>query len=441
MKDIFADIPKVKYEGPQSDNPLAFRFYNPEEQVDGRSMAEQLRFSVAFWHSMVGGGTDPFGQSTMRRPWDNETDPMKQARLRAQAALELADKLSIPFVCFHDRDIAPEMETLRESNRRLDEIVRYLKELMPKYGVRLLWGTANLFAHPRYVHGAATSPDAAIFAHAAAQVRTAIEVTHELGGENYVFWGGREGYETLLNTDMRLELDNLARFLGLARDHARSIGFAGQLLLEPKPKEPTKHQYDFDVASVANFLQRYGLLQDFKLNIEANHATLAGHTMQHELRLARLYGLLGSVDANRGDMLLGWDTDQFAANLYDATFTMYEILQNDGLGRGGINFDAKVRRGSFEPRDLFYAHISAMDALAVGYKVARRLLQSGELEHFIAERYRSYTSGIGQHIVAGELTLSQLADWALDQPSPRPESGRQEMLEALVNRHLLATIG
>ena len=440
MKDIFVDIPKVVYEGPQSDNPLAFHFYNPEEQIDGQLMAELLRFSVAFWHSMVAGGSDPFGLPTMRRPWDDEDDPRELARLRARAALELAHKLSIPFFCFHDRDIAPEMGSLRESNRRLDEMVVYLKALMPEYGVRLLWGTANLFAHPRYVHGAATSPEAAVFAHAAAQVHKAIEITHELGGENYVFWGGREGYETLLNTDMRLELDNMARFLGLARDYARSIGFSGQLLLEPKPKEPTTHQYDFDVASVANFLQHYGLLQDFKLNIEANHATLAGHTMQHELRLARLYGLLGSVDANRGDMLLGWDTDQFAANLYDAVFTMYEILQNGGLGRGGLNFDAKVRRGSFELRDLFYAHISAMDALAVGYKVARRLLQSGELEDFIAERYRSYSSGVGRQIVAGEMDLSQLADWASSQASPLPESGRQEMLEALVNRHLMAAI-
>ena len=344
--------------------------------------------------------------------------------------------MQIPFFCFHDIDLAPEGDTLRETFANIDTIVDIIKELMAETGIKLLWGTSNLFGHPRFMHGAATSPNADVFAYAAARVKRALEITKELGGENYVFWGGREGYETLLNTDMGLELDNLARFLHMAVDYAREIGFTGQFLIEPKPKEPTKHQYDFDVASVLGFLHSYGLEKDFKINIEANHATLAGHTFQHELRVARINGILGSVDANQGDELLGWDTDQFPTNLYATTLAMYEILQNGGLAPGGLNFDAKVRRGSFEPIDLFYAHIAGMDAFAHGLKAAHKLLESGELEEFIAERYSSYSSGIGEKIVKGEVGFKELADYALENNQIVNTSGRQELLENILNRYI-----
>lgn len=436
MTVYFPEVTQVSFEGTDSTNPLAFRHYNPKEVVGDKTMEEHLRFSMAYWHTLTGAGDDMFGSGSVVRPWDNLTDPMDIAKARAYASFEFMQKMQIPFFCFHDIDLAPEGDTLRETFANIDTIVDIIKELMAETGIRLLWGTSNLFGHPRFMHGAATSPNADVFAYAAARVKRALEITKELGGENYVFWGGREGYETLLNTDMGLELDNLARFLHMAVDYAREIGFTGQFLIEPKPKEPTKHQYDFDVASVLGFLHSYGLEKDFKINIEANHATLAGHTFQHELRVARINGILGSVDANQGDELLGWDTDQFPTNLYATTLAMYEILQNGGLAPGGLNFDAKVRRGSFEPIDLFYAHIAGMDAFAHGLKAAHKLLESGELEEFIAERYSSYSSGIGEKIVKGEVGFKELADYALENNQIVNTSGRQELLENILNRYI-----
>ena len=401
MKEYFKDIPRIAYEGKNSDNPLAFKFYNPDELVGDKTMKDHLKFSIAFWHTFTGGGVDPFGTATMQRPWDSITDPMEKAKARVEAAFEFFDKLGVEYFCFHDRDIAPEGDTLAETNKNLDEIVALIKEKMSSSNVKLLWGTASLFTNPRFLHGASTSNNADVFAYAAAQTKKALEVTHELGGAGYTFWGGREGYETLLNTDMKLELDNMARFMHMAVDYAKEIGFNGTFYIEPKPKEPTKHQYDFDSATVVGFLKNYGLDKHFKLNIETNHATLAGHTMQHELHYARINGMLGSVDANQGDMLLGWDTDQFPTDLYVTTMAMYEILKNGGLASGGLNFDAKPRRASFEPADLFYSHIAGMDAFAQGLKIAHRMLEDGKLEDFVKERYSSYSTGIGADIVNG----------------------------------------
>ncbi|MFW5985013.1 MAG: xylose isomerase [Halanaerobiaceae bacterium] len=437
MTEYFKDVSNIKYEGQSSQNPLAFKYYNPEEVVGNKTMAEHLRFSVAYWHTFTDDGSDPFGAGTMQRPWNKIKDPVKKAEVRAKAAFEFMDKLGVDYFCFHDRDIAPAGDSLAETNKNLDQIVALVSDLMDETGIDLLWGTANLFTHPRFVNGAATSPNADVFAYAAAQVKKALEVTNELGGENYVFWGGREGYSTLLNTDMEQEQDNLARFFSMAVDYAEKIGFEGQFLIEPKPKEPTKHQYDFDVATVLSFLEKYDLKDYFKLNIEANHATLAGHNFQHELQLARINDVLGSVDANQGDMLLGWDTDQFPTDIYTTTMAMYEILKNDGLGSGGLNFDAKVRRASFEPKDLFYAHIAGMDAFARGLKTAYKILQEGVLEDFIAERYASYSRDIGQKIVSGEADFSTLEEYALDNDDIENKSGRQEMLEARINQFLL----
>lgn len=437
MGELFKDVPKIKYEGKDSRNPLAFKYYNPEEVVGDKTMAEHLRFSVAYWHTFTGEGVDPFGMGTMVRPWNSLQDPMELAKARVEAAFEFMQKLGVEYFCFHDRDIAPEGETLAETNRNLDEIVALIKEKMEETGIKLLWGTANLFAHPRFVHGAATSPNADVFAYAAAQVKKALEITKELGGENYVFWGGREGYETLLNTDMGLEQDNLARFFQMAIDYAEEIGFTGQFLIEPKPKEPTKHQYDFDVATVLSFLRKYGLEKYFKMNIEANHATLAGHTFQHELHLARVNGVLGSVDANQGDMLLGWDTDQFPTDIYTTTLAMYEILKNGGLHSGGLNFDAKVRRASFEPVDLFYGHIAGMDAFARGLKAAHKLLENKVLEEFVAERYNSYCEGIGKDIVEGKVGFKELEEYVMKNDQITNTSGRQEMLESIVNQYII----
>ncbi len=437
MTDVFKDVEQIKFEGLNSKNPLAFKHYNAKEMVGDKTMEEHLRFSVAYWHTFVAGGNDPFGSATMIRPWDSPSNPLDQAKERMIAAFEFMSKLGVPYFCFHDRDIAPEGASLKESNKNLDVIVALAKDLMKETGIQLLWGTANLFNHPRYVHGAATSCNADVFAYAAAQTKKALEVTKELGGQNYVFWGGREGYETLLNTNMQLELDNFARFLHMAVDYAKEIGFTGQFLIEPKPKEPTKHQYDFDSASVYAFLRHYGLEKDFKLNIEANHATLAGHTFEHELHYARIHGLLGSVDANQGDMLLGWDTDQMPTDIYSTTLAMYEILKNGGLHSGGLNFDAKVRRASFELNDLFAAHIAGMDAFAYGLKVAHKLLQSGELEQVVAERYGSYNAGVGKDIVEGKVGFKQLEKHALENPHITNKSGRQEVLEAIINRYLI----
>lgn len=434
------NIEKIEYSGKDSKNPLSFKYYNPEEKIFGKKMSEHLRFSVAFWHTFNANGTDMFGVGTMVRPWDKYTEPMDKAKAKVDALIEFTSKLGIEYFCFHDRDIAPEGKNLRETNKNLDIVVDYLKQRMKESGLKLLWGTANLFSNPRFVHGAATSCNADVFAYAAAQVKKAIEITKELGGENYVFWGGREGYETLLNTDMKLELDNLARFLRMAVDYAAKIGFKGQFLIEPKPMEPTKHQYDFDSAHVLAFLRKYGLEKHFKLNIEANHATLAGHTFNHELRYARINGVLGSIDANQGDLFLGWDTDQFPTDMYATTLAMYEILKNGGLAPGGINFDAKVRRASFELEDLFVGHIAGMDTFALGLKAAAKLIEEGLIDKFIEERYSSYKEGIGKKIAEGNITFEELEEYIIDKEKIENKSGKQEYLEVIVNQVILSVI-
>ncbi|MDM5336459.1 xylose isomerase [Fictibacillus enclensis] len=435
----FEGMKQVQFEGADSSNPLAFRYYNPSEVINGKTAEEWLRFSVAYWHTFTADGTDPFGVGTAIRPWDHFKG-MDLAKARVDAAFELFEKLDVPFFCFHDVDIAPEGSNLKETNENQDVIVNMIQEYMKTSKVKLLWNTANMFTHPRYVHGAATTSNADVFAYSAAKVKKALEVAKQLGAENYVFWGGREGYETLLNTDMKLEQDNLARFFHMAKDYAKEIGFNGQFLIEPKPKEPTKHQYDFDVATGLAFLQKYDLQDTFKFNVEANHATLAGHTFEHELRVARINGMLGSVDANQGDTLLGWDTDEFPTDLYSATLAMYEILKNDGLGSGGLNFDAKVRRGSFEPEDLFHAHIAGMDCFAIGLKVANKLIEDRVLDAFIEDRYSSYTRGIGLDIVEGKTDFHALEAYAYQLGDIKNQSGRQERLKATVNRYIIETL-
>ncbi|MGI8384884.1 xylose isomerase [Robertmurraya sp. P23] len=435
----FESINKIQFEGAASKNPLAFKYYNPEELVNGKKMEEILRFSVAYWHTFTADGSDPFGVGTALRPW-NHLRGLDLAKARVEAAFELFEKLNVPFFAFHDVDIAPEGRTLKETNENQDVIVSMIKEYMKTSKTKLLWNTANMFTNPRYVHGAATSPNADVFAYSAAKVKKALEVAKELGAENYVFWGGREGYETLLNTDMKLEQDNLARFFHMAVDYAKEIGLNVPFLIEPKPKEPTKHQYDFDVATGLAFLQKHDLTDYFKFNIEANHATLAGHTFEHELRTARINGMLGSVDANQGDTLLGWDTDEFPTDLYTNTLAMYEILQNGGLGSGGLNFDAKVRRGSFESEDLFHAHIAGMDAFAIGLKVANKLIEDKVLDGFIEERYSSYTKGIGLEIVEGRTNFRELEAYALQLTEIKNTSGRTERLKAIINQYLLETL-
>ncbi|CAI6263814.1 xylose isomerase [Bacillus subtilis] len=434
--NYFGSANKVVYEGKDSTNPLAFKYYNPQEVIGGKTMKEHLRFSIAYWHTFTADGTDVFGAATMQRPWDNYKG-MDLAKMRVEAAFEMFEKLDAPFFAFHDRDIAPEGSTLKETNQNLDMIVGMIKDYMRNSGVKLLWNTANMFTNPRFVHGAATSCNADVFAYAAAQVKKGLETAKELGAENYVFWGGREGYETLLNTDLKFELDNLARFMHMAVDYAKEIGYTGQFLIEPKPKEPTTHQYDTDAATTIAFLKQYGLDNHFKLNLEANHATLAGHTFEHELRMARVHGLLGSVDANQGHPLLGWDTDEFPTDLYSTTLAMYEILQNGGLGSGGLNFDAKVRRSSFEPDDLIYAHIAGMDAFARGLKVAHKLIEDRVFEDVIQHRYRSFTEGIGLEIIEGRANFHTLEQYALNHKSIKNESGRQEKLKAILNQYIL----
>ncbi|MDD9786787.1 xylose isomerase [Priestia megaterium] len=434
--NYFESANKVLYEGKDSKNPLAFKYYNPDEVVGGKTMKDQLRFSVAYWHTFTADGTDPFGAATMQRSWDRY-DGMDLAKARVEAAFQLFETLNVPFFAFHDRDVAPEGSTLQETNKNLDVIVTMIKEYTQTSNVKLLWNTANMFTNPRFVHGAATSCNADVFAYAAAQVKKGLETAKELGAENYVFWGGREGYETLLNTNLQLELDNLARFMYMAVDYATEIGYTGQFLIEPKPKEPTTHQYDTDAATTISFLRQYGLDKYFKLNLEANHATLAGHTFEHELRVARVQGLLGSVDANQGDPLLGWDTDEFPTDLYSTTLAMYEILQNGGLGSGGLNFDAKVRRGSFEQDDLLYAHVAGMDAFARGLKVAHKLVEDRVFENVINERYSSFKEGIGLEIVEGKANFHTLEQYAFKNPNIVNKSGRQERLKAILNQYIL----
>ena len=433
MSEIFSGVPKVKYEGSKSANPFSFKWYNPDEIIGGKTMREQLKFAMSYWHTLCADGTDMFGRGTFVKNF-GESEPIAIYKARADAAFEIMDKLDIDYFCFHDRDIAPEFDNLAATNAALDELSDYIKALMDKTGKKLLWGTANCFNHPRYMHGAGTSPNADSFAFAAAQIKKAIETTVKLGGNGYVYWGGREGYETLLNTDMGLELDNLARLLLMTSDYARSIGFNGEFWVEPKPKEPTKHQYDFDASTVLGFFKKYNFPKDFKLNIEANHATLAQHTFQHELRVARINGAFGSIDANQGDTLLGWDTDQFPTNLYDTTMCMYEVLKAGGFTYGGLNFDAKTRRGSYTPEDIFLAYIAGMDSFAFGLRAAYRLIEDGRIDKFVDDRYSSWKSGIGAKIVNGDATIQDLEKHALSLGEvSTTESGRQEYLESVVN--------
>ncbi len=426
---------EVGYEGVNSTNPLAFKYYQPDKIVAGKKMKDHLRFAMSYWHTMTWPGTDMFGAGTMERSY-NVLTGMELSKARVEAAFEFMKKLNIEYFCFHDLDIAPEGNSLKEKFENLDGIVDLIEQKMQETNIKCLWGTTNSFTNPRFMHGASTSPNADVFAFAAAQVKKAMEITHRLSGENYVFWGGREGYETLLNTDLKLEQDNFARFLKMASDHKKKIGFKGQLLIEPKPKEPIKHQYDFDAMTVMGFLRTYGLENDFKLNIEANHATLAGHTFNHELAISRINGMLGSIDANQGDTLLGWDTDQFPTNIYDATLCMYEVLKNGGLEPGGLNFDSKVRRGSFKEEDLFIAYIVGMDTFARGLIVANKILEDRVFENFIENRYSSYKSGIGKKILEGKVDFDKLTDYALKLDKIKNESGRQEMLEDILNRYI-----
>ena len=436
-KSHFPSIATIAYEGTRSTNPLAFRHYNPAEIVDGQTMEAHMRFSIAYWHAFRGTGSDPFGPGTIVRPWEKGKDPVSVAKVRMDAAFEFFQKIRAPFWCWHDRDIAPEGSTLAQSNKNLDAIVAHAKGLQKSTGVKLLWGTANLFSNPRYMCGAATNPDAHVVAYAAAQVKKAMDATKELGGENYVFWGGREGYETLLNTNLKREQDHLGAFLHMAVDYAKSIGFKGQFLIEPKPKEPTKHQYDFDVASGIAFLRTYGLEKYFKFNIETNHATLAGHTFEHEIEVAAAAGALGSIDANTGDPLLGWDTDQFNTNVRELTLAMVSILRAGGLGSGGFNFDAKLRRPSIDAEDLFHAHIGGMDAYALAFKLARHILAEGRFEQFVADRYASFDSGYGKDIESGKASFKSLEKLVLSQlGEPTPKSGKQEYLENLLMQYL-----
>lgn len=433
-------FPKVKkpinYEGPNSSNPLAFKHYDPKKKVGGKTMADHLKFAVCYWHTFKGTGVDPFGGPVYDRPWDKGKSPMEGAEKTLEAAFEFFTKLGVKYYCFHDRDIAPEGKTISETNKNLVKIVKKAKKAQDNYGVKLLWGTANLFSHSRYCHGAATNPDPKVFAYAASQVKRAIEATVELGGTGYVFWGGREGYVSLINTDLKQEREQLARMLQMAVDHGKKAGFKGLYFIEPKPREPSTHQYDFDASTVLGFLQEFGLSKYFMLNIEANHATLATHSFEHELSVASLAGKLGSLDINRGELTCGWDTDQFPTNIYDAVWAMYIILRQGGLKYGGLNFDAKVRRGSFDTLDLFYAHIGGMDTFARALLIADRLIKDKALSQPIKTRYLDYSQGMGKKILAGKTSLDKLESWAVKQGEPKLISGRQELLENVLNEYI-----
>ncbi len=434
---FFPKIKKIKYEGPDSKNPLSFKWYNEDEVVAGKTMKEHLRFSVVYWHTFRNPLSDPFGVGTAFRPWDDGSESVKNAQKRVRAAFEFIEKLGAPYYAFHDRDVAPEGKSLAASNKNLDAVAKVLKAEQKRTGIKLLWGTACLFANPRYMHGAATSCNADAFAYAAAQAKKAIEVTHRLGGEGFVFWGGREGYSTLWNTDMKRELDHLGAFLHMAVEHKKKIGFKGQFYIEPKPMEPTKHQYDSDAAACLNFLRQYKLMGHLKLNLETNHATLAGHEMQHELEVAIAANALGSIDANTGDPMLGWDTDQFPTSVYLTTECMLGILKMGGFKTGGVNFDAKVRRESYEPVDLFHAHIGGMDTFARGLKIAAAIRADGRLAEFVRNRYRSWDAGIGKKIESGKTSFKTLETYMLKKGEvTKNESGRQEFLENLINEFI-----
>ena len=435
-KEFFPGIGKITFEGPDSDNPLAFKYYDENKVVAGKTMKDHFRFAIAYWHTFCNTGGDPFGPGTVDFPWDASDDPIQAAKDKLDAAFEFFTKLGIPFYCFHDRDLAPEGDNVQESEKNLKTLVALAKEKQETSGVRLLWGTANVFSHPRYMNGAATNPDFHVLTHVAAQVKAAIDATIELGGENYVFWGGREGYFTLMNTDMKRELNHLGMFLQKARDYGRKAGFQGTFLIEPKPMEPTKHQYDYDVATVIGFLHKYGLQDDFKINIENNHATLAGHTFAHEVQTACDAGLFGSLDINQGDPYNGWDTDEFLHNLYDATELMLVLLQNGGMGKGGMNFDAKTRRNSTDLEDIFIAHISSMDTLARALVIANHILEESNLLKMRKERYASFDSGDGANFEKGQLGLEELARLAAELGEPRQISGKQELYESIMNQYI-----
>lgn len=437
MNKYFPKVEKpIAYEGKDSKNPLAFKYYNKNQKVGNKTMAEHLRFSMAFWHTMMGNGADMFGGPSFEREWRKASDPMVRAKDTLEAAFEFLQKMGIDYYCFHDRDIAPEGDTFAQSCKNLEIMVQEAKKLQKETGIKLLWGTANLFSNAMYSQGAATSPNAHVMATAIAQVKNAIEATKELGGENYVFWGGREGYETLINTDLKKEAEKMSKFLHMAVDYKKKLGFKCQFLIEPKPCEPTKHQYDSDAATTLYFLNEYDLIDDFKLNIEANHGTLAGSTFEHELAVASAAGKLGSVDANRGDLLLGWDTDQFPTDIYSTTMAMLVILNQNGLGTGGLNFDAKVRRSSNDPTDLFYAHIGGMDAFAKALLIAYKLIEDKVLSNFIAERYSSHDSGIGAQIMSGKVGMEEVDKWVRNEKNPVLVSARQEMLENIINSYM-----
>lgn len=435
-KEYFKGIGKIAFEGRDSRNPMAFKFYDENKVVGGKTMKDHLRFAVAYWHSFCGGGSDPFGGDTLLYPWENGKDALERARNKMDAGFEFITKLGVPYYCFHDFDVVEEGATIAESEKRLQTMVAYAKEKQNQSGVKLLWGTANLFSHKRYMNGAATNPDFQVITYAATQVKNALDATIALGGENYVFWGGREGYSSLLNTHMKREQEHMAQFLHAAKDYARKHGFKGTFLIEPKPMEPTKHQYDYDSATIIGFLNKYGLADDFKLNIEVNHATLAGHTFQHELQVAADAGMFGSIDANRGDYQNGWDTDQFPINIYETVEAMLVILQAGGFKTGGINFDAKIRRNSTDLEDIFYAHIAGMDVFARALEIAYDLIDNSPIIKMRDDRYKSFDSGNGKAFEEGKLTLEQLRNLAIEMGEPAQISGKQELYEAILNQYI-----
>jgi len=434
MNEIFQNIQTITYEGDKSKNPLAFKYYDPDRIIMGKTMKEHLPFSMAWWHNMSATGADMFGSGTVDKSFGEKSGTMEHAKAKVDAGFEFMQKLGITYYCFHDADIVPEADTIEETNQRLDEITDYLKLKMDETGIKLLWGTANLFTNPRYMNGAGSTNSVDVYCFAAAQIKKALDCTVKLGGKGYVFWGGREGYETLLNTDIKFEVENIAALMKMAVEYGRKIGFTGDFYIEPKPKEPMKHQYDFDAATSIGFLRQYGLDKDFKMNIEANHATLAGHTFQHELRISAINGMLGSVDANQGDNLLGWDTDQFPSNVYDATLCMYEIIKAGGL-TGGLNFDSKTRRPSYTHEDMFEAYILGMDTFALGLIKAVQMIEDGRMDDFVKQKYSSFQSELGQRILNKETTLEELSSYAIKLGQANlPESGRQEYLESVMNQ-------
>lgn len=435
-KEFFKEIGQVKFEGLESDNPLAFRWYDADRVVAGKTMKDHLRFAGAYWHSFCGTGADPFGGATHVFPWDEKADAVERAKDKMDAAFEFLTKMNLPYYCFHDVDVVDYGNDVAENDRRLQALVDYAKQKQAASGVKLLWGTANLFSHKRYMNGASTNPDFHVLAHAGAQVKAAMDATIALGGENYVFWGGREGYMSLLNTNMKREQEHLAKFLHTAKDYARKQGFKGTFFIEPKPCEPTKHQYDYDAATVLGFLQKYDLINDFKLNLEVNHATLAGHTFQHELQVAADSGLLGSIDANRGDSQNGWDTDQFPNDINEVTECMLIILEAGGFQGGGINFDAKIRRNSTDPADLFYAHVGGMDLFARALVTADNILQKSEYKKLRTDRYASFDAGTGKDFEEGKVSLEDLRNYAIANGEPKVTSGKQEYIENLINRYI-----